>query len=259
MTDKSSPSLFEMAEESMNLVGGAVTALLPLFVLSVPIVFPLAVFGGVAGRGAGAGDRCGRAAGPAARRRRAALDGRETLIGMTTPHADRLSRRRRSERPLRRTRSPLAAARAAAHSQSPVPRTERSSSCSYSSPSGPPLAFMEARHARRRRPDRDPRGRGRRDRLRPARRGEPADLRRAHALPHPPRADAPRGGRGACRRGLRARHRPARRRVRHQRPGRDQPRHADLRRADGLGPDAVRHRPGEDARCAARTPSRRRT
>ncbi len=47
MTDKSSPSLFEMAEESMNLVAGAVTALLPLFVLSVPIIFPLAVFGGL--------------------------------------------------------------------------------------------------------------------------------------------------------------------------------------------------------------------
>jgi hypothetical protein len=45
MTDE--PTLFEMAEESMNLVAGAVTALLPLFVLSVPIIFPLAVFGGL--------------------------------------------------------------------------------------------------------------------------------------------------------------------------------------------------------------------
>lgn len=47
MTDRSSPTLFEIAEETINLVAGAVTALLPLFVLSAPIMFPLAVFGGV--------------------------------------------------------------------------------------------------------------------------------------------------------------------------------------------------------------------
>ena len=43
------------------------------------------------------------------------------------------------------------------------------------------------------------------------------------------------------------------------RPGRDEPRHRDRRRPDGLDPDAVHHRPGQDRRCAARTPSRRRT
>ena len=85
-----------------------------------------------------------------------------------------------------------------------------------------------------------------RHRLRHARRRQPAALRRAAGLRHPARADAPRGGRRPCRRGLRAGDRPRRGRLRHQRAGGDEPRHADLRRADGLDPDAVRHRPGAD-------------
>ena len=60
----------------------------------------------------------------------------------------------------------------------------------------------------------------------------------------PARARAPRAGRRAHGRGLRARVRPRRRRVRHVRPGRDQPRHADRRRVDGLDAARLHHRPG---------------
>ena len=61
------------------------------------------------------------------------------------------------------------------------------------------------------------------------------------APPHPRPARAGRRPRG---RGLRAGHRPGRRLHGDQRPGRDQPRHADRRRLHGLGADRRDHRPG---------------
>jgi hypothetical protein len=41
------PSLFEICEEVSTLVAGLVAALMPLFLLSMPALLPLAVFTGV--------------------------------------------------------------------------------------------------------------------------------------------------------------------------------------------------------------------
>ena len=87
----------------------------------------------------------------------------------------------------------------------------------------------------------------RRGRLRLSGRCSAADLRRdvpqqtTEAHPRPPRT-----GRDARRRGLCALDRQARRRARHQRPGRDQRRHRHHRRADGFDPDGRHHRSGAD-------------
>ena len=46
MPSNPGPSLFEIFEEVALLVGGLVVALLPLFVLSAPVIFPVLVLGG---------------------------------------------------------------------------------------------------------------------------------------------------------------------------------------------------------------------
>ena len=61
---------------------------------------------------------------------------------------------------------------------------------------------------------------------------------------HPPHPRPPRGRRRPRRRGLREGDRQGRRVARDERPRRDQPGHADLRRDDGLGPGRVPDRPG---------------
>ena len=84
-----------------------------------------------------------------------------------------------------------------------------------------------------------------------------------HALPEyptaAPRAVPPRAGRRPRRRGLRARHRQGRRVRRHQRPRRDEPGHADRRRAGWTARRWSRSPARCRARCSARTPSRRPT
>ena len=76
-------------------------------------------------------------------------------------------------------------------------------------------------------------------------RRHPPDVRRVRARhDRPPRARPSRAGRRPHGRGLRARIRPRRRRHRHLGTGRDEPRHADRRRVDGLDAARLHHRPG---------------
>ena len=92
------------------------------------------------------------------------------------------------------------------------------------------------------------RGRGRRQRLRPPGRRDPADLRRARTRHHAPaRARPARAGGRPMARGLRPRLRPGRRRARDLRARSDEPRHADRRRLDGLDAARLHHRPGSHA------------
>ncbi len=63
---------------------------------------------------------------------------------------------------------------------------------------------------------------------------------------HPPHPRPSRGGRRPRCRGLREGDGQGRRLARHQRPGRDEPRHADHGRDDGLRPGGLHHRPGHD-------------
>ena len=87
--------------------------------------------------------------------------------------------------------------------------------------------------------------RGRRRGVRHPGRRDPADLRRDRARDDgAARARPPRAGRRPHGRGLRARVRQGRRRDRDVRPGRDEPRHADRRRVDGLDAARLHHRPG---------------
>ena len=95
---------------------------------------------------------------------------------------------------------------------------------------------------------RDPplaRGRGRRGDVRHPRRRDHADVRRDGARDdRPARPRPPRAGRGAHGAGLRPRVGPGRRRDRDVGPRRDEPRHADRRRVDGLDAARLHHGPG---------------
>ena len=113
--------------------------------------------------------------------------------------------------------------------------------------------------ARRRQADRGPRAGGHRLRLRTAGGASLAIHDALHDSRDPPRPRPPRGGSGPCRRGLREGVRPRRRRARHERARRDEPRDArsptrtwtPFRRCSSARRCA--------ATCAARTPSRRPT
>ena len=82
------------------------------------------------------------------------------------------------------------------------------------------------------------------DRLRLSGRRDPAGLRRDARLPDPPRAGAPRAGRDAHGRRLRARQRQGRRRDRDLRSRRHQHGDRHRHRDDGLRADRLHHRPG---------------
>ena len=131
------------------------------------------------------------------------------------------------------------------------PRRPASSSTPCSGSCRAPAATRSSRWESGREDDRrrrDPplaRGRGRRGDVRHPRRGDHADVRRdGPRHDRAPRPRAPRAGRGPHGAGLRARVRHGRRRDRDLRPGRDEPRHADRRRLDGLDPARLHHGPG---------------
>ena len=84
--------------------------------------------------------------------------------------------------------------------------------------------------------------------LRHPRRRDPAGVRPADGLHDPAHPGPPRAGRRPRRAGVRRGDRPGRRLHGDVRPGRDQPGHADRRRAHGLGADGRRHRPGRRRR-----------
>ena len=120
-------------------------------------------------------------------------------------------------------------------------------------PQRAPTSSTSTRCGRRMTPDarlrRDPalaRSRRSRRRVRNPRRRDPADLRRDRArTTRAARARPPRAGRRPHGRGLRARVGQGRRRDRDLRAGRDEPRHADRRRVDGLHAARLHHRPGQ--------------
>ena len=112
---------------------------------------------------------------------------------------------------------------------------------------------------RRPEPDQVAGGRGHHRHLRHPRRRHPAGVRPPHGLLDPAHPGPPRAGRRPRRAGVRRGDRPGRRLHGDLRPGRDQPGHADRRRAHGLRPDGRRSPARSAPRRSAPTPSRRPT